>query len=363
MKLFDPYLVLENLTIGVFILRLENKETKEFRIIFSNKTNSKIVGIDMQKFSGKTLRESFPQTYEQGIADKYFEAVISQKTVELGTLDYEDGQIDKTTFYLKAIPLNEDTVMVHIENITDLKKSKVNLEAQQKILINKNEELNQYTYIVSHDLQEPLRTIQSFINLFEQKYKGKLDKNADTYLHYIVEASKSMSRLIKDLLDYSRIGNKEKDIEKISINALLKDIQKDLYSLVNESNTIIDINEMPNLKGHRTELKMLFQNLITNAIKFTLPENRPHIKINCKTEKNNYLFSVTDNGIGIEKDGLNKIFNIFQRLHSKKEYEGSGIGLAHCKKIVQMHDGDIWAEPNENTRGTTFYFTILKQIR
>jgi two-component system, chemotaxis family, CheB/CheR fusion protein len=242
----------------------------------------------------------------------------------------------------------------HID-ITKLKKvEETKLYIEQ--LEQKNKELQQFAYVASHDLQEPLRTIISFTDLITDEYEEKLDENANTYLHYISSSSKRMSQLIKGLLDYTRIGKNFK-VSTIDTNKVLKSVIDDLNKLINENEVIFEINPLPNLKGHGTELRSLFMNLITNAIKYKKKNEKPIIKIGATKEDNSWKFYVEDNGIGIEKTHEKRIFLIFQRLHNKDEYEGTGIGLAHCQKIVEIHGGKIWMESIPQI-GSTFYFTI-----
>ena len=219
----------------------------------------------------------------------------------------------------------------------------------------KNRELEQFTYVASHDLQEPLRTINSFTELMEEQYRGKLDDTADRYLAYIAQASTRMSALVKSLLDYSRIGRK-RELTTVDCNEQLEAVQKDLEVSIVESNATFELGKLPQIKAYETELRLLFQNLISNAIKFRKPNTTPHITITAKKD-NGWTFAVQDNGIGIAENHKEKIFAIFQRLHSKSAYEGTGIGLAHCRKILELHDGEIWvdSQPNE---GSTFYFSI-----
>jgi ligand-binding sensor domain-containing protein/signal transduction histidine kinase len=236
---------------------------------------------------------------------------------------------------------------------------KARLEADQANieLGEKNKELEQFVYIASHDLREPLRTTSSFIDLFQKKYKGKLDEKADTYLSYITGATERMTMLINDLLDYSKIGNKE--FAPVDCNAILENVLQDLGRAIKEQSATISTDSLPVIHGHQMGIKQLFQNLIANGIKFRKKDIPSQIRISAVEEDAAWKFSFADNGIGIDKQYAEKIFVIFQRLHSRKEYEGTGIGLAHCKKIVESHKGKIWMDsvPGE---GSTFYFTIAK---
>ncbi|NVK53117.1 MAG: PAS domain S-box protein [Flavobacteriaceae bacterium] len=225
-----------------------------------------------------------------------------------------------------------------------------------KTLEQKNKELEQFSYITSHDLQEPLRTITSFSDIIHEEYYDKLDDHARQIFTFIKKATTRMSNLIKNLLDYSRIGHKEELVD-VDCNLLIKEVKSDLTNRIQKTNTLISTNNLPIIKGYPTGLRLLFQNLISNAIKFSKKDVAPIIIISCEKKENYWKFSIRDNGIGIEKEHQKKIFSIFQRLHLKEEYEGTGIGLAHCQKIIGLHGGEISvkSKPNE---GSTFYFTI-----
>jgi light-regulated signal transduction histidine kinase (bacteriophytochrome) len=243
---------------------------------------------------------------------------------------------------------------------TQIMEANVNLEKKvlQRTaeLESKNKELEQFAYVASHDLQEPLRTTTSFVELIRKQYYGKLDTTANKYIDYIIQASDRMKTLIKDLLDYSRIG-REKKFEQVDCNVILDEVLADLTRVIKENKAEVKAGTLPVVNGFSTELKLLFQNLISNSIKFRKPETAPVIEITSRKENGHWLFSFSDNGIGIDKQYQQRIFIIFQRLHNRSVYEGSGIGLAHCKKIVELHGGKIWVESKAG-EGSTFYFTI-----
>ena len=224
----------------------------------------------------------------------------------------------------------------------------------------KNQELEQFAYVASHDLQEPLRTISGFVDLLKKEYRDKLDGNGQIYLNYLSQASDRMKTLIKDLLDYSRIG-RAKEAKPVDCNELLDEVLADLGKSIRESGARITSGRLPTLRAYPTELKLLFQNLIANSIKFRHPERIPEVAVSAIQENGKWQFAVSDNGIGIEKQSLDRIFIIFQRLHTRTQYEGSGIGLAHCKKIVEFHEGNIWADA-EPGKGSRFFFTISKEL-
>ena len=242
----------------------------------------------------------------------------------------------------------------HVD-ITKLKQAEEAKKYMRQLEVT-NKELEQFSYVASHDLQEPLRTVSGFTELLSKKYGDSLDKEGKLYIDYISQASVRMSELVKALLDYSRIGRAKK-LKQVDCNQLIEAIKSDLSVRLAETNAKIEACKLPLVKGYETELRLLFQNLISNAIKFSRPDIDPIIKVSAEKEANYWKFSVLDNGIGIEPEHQQRIFRIFQRLHNKNKYEGTGIGLAHCYKIIDLHDGKIWVESEPNV-GSNFQFTI-----
>lgn len=232
---------------------------------------------------------------------------------------------------------------------------------ENNIQINKkNKELEEFAYIASHDLQEPLRTVTSFIDILKEEYGEELEGNGEVYVNFIYEATVRMRNLISALLDYSKLG-RTKEFQELDSNDLVKSCLDDLSLVISDSNVEIEVGDLPKIKGTEIGLRVLFQNLISNAIKFRKDGSKSFVKISAKLDGEHWLFCVQDNGIGIQKPYLEKIFVIFQRLHAKDKYEGTGIGLAHCRKIVEIHNGNIWVESEENV-GSSFYFTIPVQL-
>lgn len=239
------------------------------------------------------------------------------------------------------------------EKNTAILKQSIELEA-------KNNELEQFAYIASHDLKEPLITISSLIDLLVEDYEDKFDEDGRTSLNFIQDSSNRMKKLIDAILAYSRLG-KSKDYTAINCNLVLDTLKGDLQNAISRTNSQIIINTLPVINGAELEIRLLFQNLISNGIKFTKPNEPPIIEISANKININTIdfwqFAIKDNGIGIPEKHQERIFSIFQRLHSREEYEGTGIGLAHCKKIVESHGGSIWLTSEENI-GTTFFFTV-----
>jgi PAS domain S-box-containing protein len=234
-------------------------------------------------------------------------------------------------------------------DITDRKRAEAELTRS-------NADLQQFAYVASHDLQEPLRNVASCLQLLEKKYKNKLDANADQYIYHAVEASVRMKALILDLLAYSRIGTKGKPPQRIDCEQILDQTVRNLRAAVADAGAVITHEPLPTVPADDTQLLQVFQNLIGNAIKFRRDEP-PQIHLSAVKNKNEWIFSVKDNGIGIESRHLDRIFVIFQRLHKRSQYHGTGMGLAIVKKVVERHRGRVWVE-SEFGSGTTFYFTI-----
>ena len=242
-----------------------------------------------------------------------------------------------------------------VQDITERKKAE---ETSRKfaILESKSKEMEQFAYIASHDLREPLLSIKNYVELFAEEYQGKLDADSDEYLHRISRATNRMDELIKGLLDYSRLS-KVKELQQVDCNEVMNAALADIHSLIQNNDAKIIIEKLPVLLAYPLELKQLFQNLLTNAIKFKKCEAIPEIYISAERKNGVWLFKFADNGIGVEKTDKDKIFGLFQRVHNRSEYEGSGIGLAYCKKIVELHHGNIWVDSTFG-KGSSFYFTI-----
>ena len=252
-----------------------------------------------------------------------------------------------------------DGRMVRFEiaaDITQLKLLGEELQNKNEELANSNKELEQFAYVASHDLQEPLRMVASYTELLQERYEGKLDEKADKYIGYAVEGAKRMQLLINDLLVLSRVNTKGKPFEPVDCNELLKRVLHGLGTAIHEKEAQIEAKTLPIVLGDDGQLFQLFQNLISNAIKFH-GADRPWVEISAVHKHSDWIFSIRDNGIGIDPEFFERIFAIFQRLHERGAYEGSGIGLAISKKIVERHGGKIWVE-SQPGQGTVFYFSL-----
>ncbi len=256
-----------------------------------------------------------------------------------------------------------EEIFRHMETENELQKHKNNLEEMVSLrtaeLTRSNKELERFAYITSHDLQEPLRMISSYLQLVEKRYKDELDEDAKDFINFAVDGAKRMQILINDLLRYSRVGTKSIEFQPVNCEEILKNTLNNLEIAIEESGAKITYDYLPIVRGDKTQLSQLFQNLIGNSIKFK-GENFPEIHIKAEDENDFWRFSFQDNGIGIDPKYYDRIFQIFQRLHNRDKYPGTGIGLAICKKIIERHGGNIFVE-SESGKGTTFIFTLKKE--
>lgn len=292
------------------------------------------------------------------------------------------------TFPLPAIIANADNVIIHANEL-GLNHFKTNLDSIQNksiasvfpevsgdkilqvqheengevyhlyyILESSNTEAQQLVYSVAHDLQDPLNSISAYSKLLADEHSSQLDTEGNLYINFISNSAKRMQKTIQSLLDFTKLNSKE-DFVATNLNQVIQEVQEDLSLVIKESNTKILFEKLPMVMGSSVHLRLLFQNLIGNAVKFSRKEEQPFVFISSDERESAWLFQVKDNGIGIPSENLEAIFSIYKKLHTTSEYEGSGIGLAHCKKIVALHGGTIWAE-SEIGKGTVVYFTLSK---
>lgn len=273
---------------------------------------------------------------------------------------------DSTSFWAKEVMSSMFNVgdavytVAIIENIETKKRTEEALESKNKELTQTNQELEHFAYVASHDLQEPLRTITSFIQILDRRYRDKLDDEGLQFMGFIVDGAKRMQSLIHDLLQYSRINRHNTSYEKIDLNEILHTVSGVLKEKIEENNALVMAEHLPEVYGNRIQLTQVFQNLIDNAIKFKDKKREPEVIISVVEHKDTYELIFADNGIGISEEYFQRIFVIFQRLHTLEEYTGTGIGLAICRKIIERHGGDIWVESRPG-KGSTFHFTLSKK--
>ena len=230
------------------------------------------------------------------------------------------------------------------------------LLATQAELARSNEELEQFAYVASHDLQEPLRMVASYVGLLERRYRGRLDSDADDFIEFAVDGARRMQALLNGLLDLSRVGTRGSEPEPTESEAALRDALINLEQAVAEAGAEVSHERLPTVLGDQTQLTQLFQNLISNAVKFN-SSRKPRVEVGARRAGSMWEFGVADNGIGIDPAHFDRIFQVFQRLHTRDVYEGTGIGLSVCRKIVERHGGTIWPESVQG-EGTTFRFTL-----
>lgn len=271
---------------------------------------------------------------------------------KIGRSEWEDGRCVRLYGSIQDIHQRR-------EYEDSLRRLNLQLEAKARDLATSNLELEQFAYIASHDLQEPLRMISGFLTLLQSKYEDSLDDKARQYIRFAVEGSQRMRQIILDLLEFSRVGKYDGQPEEVSVNAVIEEVCKILQRRIDEKQAEVVFKNLPVFQSHRAPLFQVFQNLIENGLKYSREGVKPVIRVKAKELKKEWEFSVSDNGIGISKEYFDKIFVIFQRLHNTKDFEGTGMGLAIVKKIVDNLNGIIWVESEEG-KGSTFFFTIPK---
>lgn len=333
-------------------------------IIMSNKQATELFGYKKDELTGKPVELLMPKQISKEHIRHRANYLHKPEVREMGArqdllAQRKDGS--EFSVEISLSPINIEGEVLVVASVRDVsEKKKINHQLKQSLAIvqSKNKELEQFAYIASHDLQEPLRTVKSFTELLSEDYTDKLDDTGKKFVSTITDATSRMSDLIKGLLDYSRIGTK-REISLVDCNKVLADIKADLAATITEAEAKISVDsELPSVWSNPSELRMLFQNLLSNALKFHKAGIAPEINITAKRFDSFYQFAIQDNGIGIDDKHKDKIFIIFQRLHNRKEFQGTGIGLAHCRKIVEIHGGRIWCD-SKIGEGSTFYFTLL----
>ncbi|HEY3360644.1 MAG TPA: PAS domain S-box protein [Methanosarcina sp.] len=313
-------------------------------------SRSELIGTDFSDYftEPEKARESYQQVFREGLVLDY----------EL-EIQHKDGYV--TPVLYNASVYKDETgevigVFAAARDITERKKAEAMLKLKLEELARSNAELEQFAYISSHDLQEPLRMIASYLQLLQRKYQGKLDDKADKYIYFAVDGASRMQNLINDLLEFSRVTTKAREFEPTDCKSILKQVVFDLEVSIKENEAHVSYGSLPVVMVDSSQLTQVFQNLISNAIKFR-SEKIPEIEISAKRKDNQWLFSVKDNGIGVDPKFSERIFEVFKRLNKRDEYPGTGIGLSICKKIVERHGGQIWIE-SESGKGSIFYFTL-----
>jgi light-regulated signal transduction histidine kinase (bacteriophytochrome) len=252
------------------------------------------------------------------------------------------------------------TILEANTDVTDRKRAEDALRRAAEQLDRSNKDLEQFAYVASHDLQEPLRIVTGFLQLLSDRYRGQLDEKADQFIDYAVDGAQRMSTLIHDLLTYSRVNTRGEELLPVDSQAAFDLALKNLHVAIEQSGAAVTHDPLPTVRADKSQLAQLFQNLVGNAIKYRAAGRPAQLHVSARREDSHWLFGVADNGIGFEQQYEDKLFLIFQRLHSRGKYPGTGIGLALCKRIVERHGGRIWAR-GEPDQGATFFFTLPMQ--
>jgi PAS domain S-box-containing protein len=322
--------------------------------------NASAMEIFRLKSEEKPLGNAADYYVQPAEREKFLSAIRSQGRVD--QFETQLKRFDGTSFwcFLSARMFtyeDEPALLVGCVDISERKVSELRLAEMTEELQRSNAELEQFAYVASHDLQEPLRMVASYVQLLERRYRDKLDDEAVDFINFAVDGAKRMQAMINDLLDYSRVTRKGRPFASVDTRRAVDEALANLSGLVQETGALIDIGGLPNLEGDDRQIVRLFQNLIGNALKYRSPERRAEISISAIVKDGQMIFSVKDNGIGISPEFHDRIFVLFQRLHTRKEYPGTGIGLSLCRKIVERHGGQIWLETTPG-QSTCFYFSF-----
>lgn len=323
----------------------------EGKITDVNAAAEKVTGCSRDALIGTDFADYFtdPPRARLGYQQAFLDAGVTDYELEI---QHKDGRLTPV-LYNASVYRDESGKIVGVfaaaRDIRDRKRAEVEL-------IRSNQDLQQFAYVASHDLQEPLRNVASCLQLLQAEYKNRLDAEADQYIHYAIEGAVRMKALIQDLLAYSRVGTKGKPLKPTDCEQILTATVENLRFAITETGAVITHDPLPTIHADDTQLLQVFQNLIGNAIKFRR-DDPPSIHVSAAKNKDDWIFSVKDNGIGIDSRYIDRIFVIFQRLHKRSQYDGTGMGLAVVKRVVERHGGRVWVE-SQLGKGTTFYFMM-----
>jgi PAS domain S-box-containing protein len=314
-------------------------------------------GIDAAKYDGLRFEDVLAPELSAAMLPRYQAALDGEP--QRFDIDTPDGLV---TYRVHAVPLYDDERAVIggmsvSRDVTEARVRERALASRADELERSNAELAQFAYVASHDLSEPLRMVSSYLQLLRRRYHGQIDEDADAFIDYAVEGAQRMRTLIEDLLAYSRAGRSERPHRPVDTAGIVADVAETLRAQARAHPPTIEWSDLPVVAGDGVQLAQLFQNLIGNGVKFVAPGVRPRVRVWARREDVHWRFAVEDNGIGIDPHQLERVFGMFQRLHTRGEFEGTGIGLAIAKKVVEYHGGTIWAAGAEQG-GTRFEFTL-----
>lgn len=334
-------------------------------IIYSNQAFIDLIGYGMSEVIGKNCRFLQGEDTDPETIAALRKAVKAGDYIRVTIKNYKK---DGTMFWndLVMSPIKDSagktTHFMGMQlDITDRVESAQHLQDKTRELELANGELEQFTYAVSHDLQEPLRMISSYLQLIMKRYEKDFNADVITFMNFATEGAERLQELIYDLLSLSRVSTTQDKFKKVSLKTPIDRALLNLKASIEESGAKVIVGEMPTLSVDAVQMTQLFQNLIGNAIKYRKPDIKPVITIDSVRQADNYVFSVADNGIGIDKKFHERVFGVFQRLHTKNEYKGTGVGLAICSKIIDRHNGKIWVE-SEQGNGSKFFFSLPERI-
>lgn len=348
--------VMDSATNAIYTMDLEGRFTT------ANRRTCEITGYSLDELIGKSWTSMVREQDLPELKAVYASVIESCEPVSNREmlLRRQDGSWRLVMF--SSAPLRRDgrvfAVVGTAEDITERKHAEDELNARAEELVRSNRELEQFAYVASHDLQEPLRTVTGFAQLLARRYKGKVDAEADEFVGFITDGVTRMKSLIEDLLAFSRVQREPRAVAMVDLNSLLANAEANLGAAIASAGAAVTHAPLPTLPVDAGQITQLFQNLVGNALKFRR-EEAPTVHVEAEQRERDWLFSVTDNGIGIDAEASERVFALFQRLHTRDHYEGNGIGLTICKKIVELHRGRIWIEPAPGGQsGTTFHFTL-----
>ncbi len=325
---------------------------RDWRFTYVNRHAEAILGRARGELLGKDAWRAIP-----GLAGTEFERALRDAVDERRTSSFEAILPGTGTWFEGSAYPSSEGVSLYFHDVSARKRMEQELHAHARELARSNEELERFAYVASHDLQEPLRMVVSYVQLLERKYKGHIDEQADRYIRYAVDGAKRMQRLINDLLAYSRVRRGDSEPAAVSCAALVDAAVESLGAALQESGGEVVRGDLPVVRGDASQLGQVFQNLVGNALKFRRPGHPPRVVVRAERDGGMWRFAVQDNGIGIAPEFTERVFVVFQRLHTREEYEGTGIGLAIAKRIVERHGGRMWVESTLG-EGSTFHFTL-----
>jgi PAS domain S-box-containing protein len=326
-------------------------------------------------YANKKLTDMLGYSLEEGV-NKSIWCFVSEESKDIVKLNLKKSrQGINDSYELKLIKKDSSSIWIYLSykaffnkdgnfvgslsmltDITDRKIAEETLKSKIKELSRSNEELEQFAYVSSHDLQEPLRMISIYLQLLQRKYQGNLDDKADKYIYFAVDGASSMQNLINDILDYSRLTRTSREPKTTDCEFILNQMLSSLKLIINKNKATVSHDPLPEVIADSTQLAQVFRNLISNGMKFR-SEEAPEIHLSAERKANEWVFSVRDNGIGIDPQYSKRIFEIFKRLHTRDKYSGTEIGLSICKRIIERHGGRMWVE-SKLDKGSTFYFTL-----